>query len=62
MARAGAFMRELLARGVPPDTIAIGVRRGSPDQIAMWFYVRSEDDVRAFYRRLLEPAGDDDNG
>jgi flagellar motor protein MotB len=55
MARAGAFVRELLARGVPPDTIAIGVRKGRPDQIVMWFYVRAESDVRSFYRRLLEP-------
>jgi flagellar motor protein MotB len=55
MARAGAFVRELLARGVPPDTISIGVRRGRPDQIDMWFYVRAENEVRAFYRQLLEP-------
>ena len=54
MARAGAFVRDLLARGVPPDTIAIGVRKGNPQQIVMWFYVRSADDVRSFYKQLLE--------
>jgi flagellar motor protein MotB len=63
MARAGAFVREMLSRGVPPDTIAIGVRKGRPDQIVMWFYVRAENDVRAFYRQLLEqPAAGGSNG
>ena len=55
MARAGAFVRDMLARGVPPDTIAIGVRKGNPDQIVMWFYVRSANEVRSFYRQLLDP-------
>ena len=54
MARAGAFVRDLLARGVPPDTIAIGVRKGSPQQIVIWFYVRAADEVRSFYKQLLE--------
>jgi len=54
MARAGAFVREMLARGVPPDTIAIGARKGNPDQIVMWFYVRNENETRAFYQKLME--------
>jgi len=62
MARAGAFVREMLSRGVPPDTIAIGVRKGRPDQIVMWFYVRAENDVRAFYRQLLEQPQDSSKG
>lgn len=56
MARAGAFVRDMLARGVPPDTIAIGVRKGNPEQIVMWFYVRSADEVRSFYKQLLDPS------
>jgi flagellar motor protein MotB len=58
MARAGSFVREMLARGVPPDTISIGVRKGRPDQIVIWFYVRPENEVRSFYRRLLEQPPD----
>jgi len=67
MARAGAFVRDMLARGVPPDTIAIGVRKGDPGQIVIWFYVRSADEVRSFYKQLLEskdaavPAAPDDS-
>ena len=64
MARAGAFVRDMLARGVPPDTIAIGVRKGDPNKIVMWFYVRSAQEVGAFYRQLLEtgPAAPDQGG
>jgi flagellar motor protein MotB len=62
MARAGAFVREMLARGVPPDTIAIGVRKGNPDKIVMWFYVRSENETRAFYQKLMEPKDGGPNG
>ena len=58
MARAGAFVRDMLARGVPPDTIAIGVRKGNPQQIVIWFYVRSADEVRSFYKQLLDPKDD----
>ena len=31
VARAGEFARELMARGVPPDALAIGVRPGDSD-------------------------------
>jgi len=58
MARAGAFVRDMLARGVPPDTISIGVRNGDPGQITMWFYVRSADEVTSFYKQLLETEDD----
>jgi flagellar motor protein MotB len=62
MARAGNFVREMLSRGVPPDTIAIGVRKGNPDQITMWFYVRSENETRAFYQKLMEPKSGGTSG
>lgn len=60
MARAGAFVRDMLARGVPPDTIAIGVRKGNPEQIVMWFYVRSANEVRSYYKQLLDPGSPTD--
>ncbi len=52
MARAGAFAREMLARGAPPESISIGLRQGDPDQVALRFYVRTESDVRFLYERL----------
>lgn len=46
MSRAGAFVRNMLARGVPPDSVAIGVKSGSSTEINIWFYVRSIDEAR----------------
>lgn len=44
--RADAFVREMLSRGVPPDSVTVGIKPGNPDQIIMWFYVRSIDELR----------------
>lgn len=46
MSRAGAFVREMLSRGVPPDSVAVGIRPGDPDKTDIWFYVRSSDETR----------------
>jgi hypothetical protein len=44
IARAGTFAREMRARGAPPDSVAIGLRPDEPDEVAIYFYVRSEDE------------------
>ncbi len=46
MSRAGAFVREMLARGAPPDSVSIGIRPGDPDRIVIWFFVRFSDEER----------------
>ena len=46
LARAGAFAREMAARGLPPDSIAIGIEPGDPNDVTMWFYIRREDATR----------------
>jgi len=53
MLRAGAFVREMLSRGVPPDAISIGMRHAEPGQFVMWFYVRAPEEARIFYKRLV---------
>lgn len=45
MSRAGAFVREMLSRGVPPDSIAVGLKPGDPKKTEIWFYVRSSDET-----------------
>ncbi len=57
MERTGAFVRSMLARGVPPDTISIGIRQGEPNLVTMWFYIRSPQEVDAYYDRLRNPEG-----
>lgn len=46
--RAGVFARSLLARGAPPDAVAVGLRpvSGAPRQTVFWFHVRTEDEAR----------------
>ena len=56
MARAGVFVRSMLARGVPPDTVSVGIRKGNPNSVTMWFYIRSPIEVEAYYNKLRNPA------
>ena len=55
MRRAGAFVREMLNRGAPPDAVSIGMGHVESGQVVMWFYVRSPNDARKFYKRLIAP-------
>ena len=55
MRRAGSFVREMLSRGAPPDAISIGMGHIDKGQAVMWFYVRSPNDSKKFYKRLIAP-------
>ncbi len=46
MSRAGAFVRAMMERGVPPDSVAVGIQPGDPNESNIWFYVRSSDETR----------------
>jgi hypothetical protein len=46
MARAGAFVRDMLSRGAPADSVSIGIKPGEPEQIVIWFFVRFSDEER----------------
>ncbi len=46
LARAGAFAREMFERGLPPDSVAIGIEPGDPDQVTLWFHIRREEETR----------------
>jgi hypothetical protein len=53
MRRAGSFIREMLSRGAPPDAVSIGLGHIDKGQVVMWFYVRSPNDAKIFYKRLI---------
>ncbi len=57
MSRAGAFVREMLSRGVPPDSIAVGIEPSDPKKISIWFYVRSSDETRLKFIKVDKKAG-----
>lgn len=38
--RAGAFARAMSERGIPPDSVAVGMRPGHDGEVVIWFYTR----------------------
>lgn len=52
MSRAGEFARAMLARGVPPDSVTVGINPGDPKKVTIWFYVRSSEDT---YLKFVQP-------
>jgi len=44
--RAGAFARDLLARGVPPGAVSIGLKGSDEKTVEIWFHIRGIDENR----------------
>jgi len=44
--RVGNLAREMFRRGVPPDSVAVGIQPGRKDQVTIWFFVRQESENR----------------
>jgi hypothetical protein len=44
--RASVFVRDMLSRGAPPDSLAVGLKPGNPDEITLWFHARLRDEER----------------
>ena len=44
--RASVFVRDMLSRGAPPDSLSVGLKPGDPDEITLWFHVRLRDEER----------------
>lgn len=38
--RAGAFARAMFDRGMPPDSVSVGMRPGHVGEVIIWFYTR----------------------
>jgi len=53
-ARAGAFVRAMHARGVPPENASIGIKPGDPAEIVMRFFVRTQEEVRLKFEKAVE--------
>jgi len=44
--RAGAFARDILARGAPPGAVSIGVKNSEVNTVEIWFHIRGRDENR----------------
>ncbi len=40
LSRTGAFAREMVARGLPPSSMAVGIEAADAKRINIWFYIR----------------------
>lgn len=60
--RAGNLAREMARRGVPPDSIAVGIQPGRTDQITIWFYVRDEAETQLRLKPGAQPKTDGGGG
>jgi len=56
LSRAGVLARELLARGAPPDSVAVGIKPGNPNEINIWLFTRSMEEMREMFWKLGEGA------
>ncbi|MGB0671625.1 MAG: flagellar motor protein MotB [Rhodospirillales bacterium] len=54
MARAGEFARSILARGAPPDSVAVGLSPGDEAEVTLWFYIRTVEEARLRFEAALE--------
>lgn len=52
LARAGAFARAMFDRGIPPDSVSVGMRPGHVGEVVIWFYTR---DIEADKLRFDAP-------
>lgn len=53
-ARLGALARALVSRGAPPDSIAVGLKGGTPGEIGIWFWVRGVEETHTRFQDALE--------
>ena len=57
MSRAGVFIRELLARGAPRNSVSVGLGPGRREDVTLWFHTRYPDEEREMFERLAEHTG-----
>ena len=60
MGRAGAFAREMLSRGAPPDSVGVGIRQADPAWVDLWFHTREQEEDRFRFDYLLKGLGETD--
>lgn len=54
MARGGELARILVGRGAPPDSISVGIKDGTPDEINFWFWVRPVEETATLFNDALK--------
>ena len=58
MRRAGVLARTMLERGAPLDSVGIALKPETPNETALWFYVRTVEETRLRFERFEQAAED----
>lgn len=54
MARVGELARTLIGRGAPPDSISVGLKKGNPGEISIWFWVRGVEETANRFEEAMD--------
>lgn len=54
MARVGEFARTLIGRGAPPDSVSVGLKKGNPGEISIWFWVRGVEETAKRFEEAMD--------
>lgn len=54
MTRAGNFAKAMFERGIPPDSLSVGMRPSRADETVLWFYTRDIEETKLKFREDTE--------
>lgn len=54
VARAGVFARAMFDRGLPPDSVSVGMRPGNEGEVTLWFHTREIAATKLHFREQGE--------
>ncbi|MDH5189304.1 MAG: hypothetical protein OEW37_10160 [Rhodospirillaceae bacterium] len=54
MTRAGNFAKAMFERGIPPDSVSVGMRPSRADEAVLWFYTRDIESTKLKFKEDTE--------
>jgi len=54
MTRAGNFAKAMFERGIPPDSVSVGMRPSRADETVLWFYTRDIESTKLKFNEDVE--------
>jgi len=62
LARAGTFARDMLSKGAPPDSVAIGMEPNREGTVTIWFFLRTDEETRLQFESIEALFGGQSQG
>ncbi|MCK5167793.1 MAG: hypothetical protein KAQ66_10740 [Rhodospirillaceae bacterium] len=61
MTRAGNFAKAMFERGIPPDSVSVGMRPSRADEVVLWFYTRDIEGTKLKFKEDTNTTDGADN-